>query len=624
MCFFPGAKKISMKKITTTIICLLSVVCLYAQSGFSTNLLFVAKLVGDEVVPPVTTTAIGEASFYLNSSHDSLCVNLSVRGLSGAITGVTINEGHIGGNGTMVVDLTQFIAGNKLSAIITSPALNNLFIATLMNGDFYVQITTAANPNGELRGQIEVESDWPYKASLDGSQEIVPVTTNGTGMVTFDLSRSMRSLHIRGAFENLSNTITGVVLEKVQNGNPPVVVYDLSSTLTGNIIDTEIDPDTFAIDITHGYIYLNIYTATNPTGEIRGQLIKQKTFSFDARINGNQVVPPMPTTAIGTGLISFNSTLDTLWYDFMFSGLSSPVSSVDLYSGAPGAAGTLAATLSSNPPGNRIQGSISASALPAGFFNECLMGTTYVNVSTTTNTTGEIRGQLLRFAREGFTFTIDASQETPPTSSSAVGTGIASIDRDADNLHFRMIVGGLTGPVVNAHFHNGAIGQPGLVIFDLTPYFTLTGTDDGAFNYWMKTAGFDSTKVYLFLNDQVYVNIHTSQYPNGEVRGQVLHNGTCSNIQIGVNEINLVVGEYSVYPNPFANEQLNVSFTGYENSNGNLVLRDLSGRIVSTKSVDINRGLNTYQIAGDVQSGIYMLEIQIGAERQLISKVVKM
>src|SRR5205085_8333601 len=122
-----------------------------------------------------------------------------------------------------------------------------------------------------------------------------------------------------------------------------------------------------------------------------------------------------------------------------------------------------------------------------------------------------------------------ASQETPATSSSAVGTGIASIDRDADNLHFRMIVGGLSGPVVSAHFHDGLAGQPGLVIFDLTPYFTLTGTDDGAFNYWMKSAGFDSSKVYLFLNNQVYVNIHTALFPNGEVRGQVLHSGTCSN-----------------------------------------------------------------------------------------------
>jgi hypothetical protein len=612
-----------MKRITTSLIFLLAVVNIYAQSGFTTNLLFVAKLEGEQVVPPVITTALGEASFYLNASHDSLCVNLSARGLSGPITSVTINEGPVGGTGAVVADLSSNIAGNKLSAILTMPVLNNLFIASLMNGSYYVNLGTAANPNGEIRGQMELESDLPMKSSLDGMQEITPVTTSGTGLVTFDLSRSMRSLRIRGVFESLSNTITGVVLEEVINGGPPVVIYDLSSSLSGNTIDTEIDPDTFALEITRGNVFINVYTATNPTGEIRGQLIKQLPFTFDSRLNGSQVVPPMATSAIGTGMISFNGTLDTLWYDFMFGGLSSPVTSVELYTGTPGSAGTLASALSSSASSNRSQGFISAASLPAGFFNECLTGNAYISVGTATNTSGEIRGQLLRFAREGFTFSIDASQETPATSSSAVGTGIASIDRDADNLHFRMIVGGLSGPVVSAHFHDGVAGQPGLVIFDLTPYFTLTGTDDGAFNYWMKSAGFDSSKVYLFLNNQVYVNVHTALFPNGEVRGQVLHSGTCSNASTAVNELSKIVMDYSVYPNPSANEWLNVSFTGLENAKGRLLLNDLSGRVVSENVIDINRGSNSYKIANDIKPGVYMLEIQIGNERQLISRVMR-
>src|SRR4051812_23725019 len=124
-----------MKKFTFLIICsaLIFAGNLFAQSGFTNKLLFVAKLVGEQEVPPNTTTAIGEASFALNSTRDSLCINVTTKGLSGAITGAFINEGHVGGTGAVVVDLTNNTVGNRISTIITVPVLNNLFIANLLN-----------------------------------------------------------------------------------------------------------------------------------------------------------------------------------------------------------------------------------------------------------------------------------------------------------------------------------------------------------------------------------------------------------------------------------------------------------------------------------------------------------
>jgi hypothetical protein len=251
------------------------------------------------------------------------------------------------------------------------------------------------------------------------------------------------------------------------------------------------------------------------------------------------------------------------------------------------------------------------------------MGNVYINVATAAAASGEVRGQLMRFAREGFTFSIDGSQETPATSSSAAGAGIASIDRDADNLHFRMIVSGLSGPVVSAHFHNAVAGQPGLVIFDLTPYFSLTGTDDGAFNYWMRTAGFDSSKVYLFLNDQVYVNLHTALYPNGEVRGQVLKEGICNNINIGISSPEPLAVDYSIYPNPFANEWLNVTFSGLVNGKGHLKMYDVSGRLVLDNAIEVFKGVNTYQIANTLQPGAYTLEVEVEGQKQMSRMVIR-
>lgn len=612
-----------MKKITTTIIFLLTIVSLNAQSGFSTNLLFEAKLEGAQVVPPVLTTALGESSFMLNASRDSLCINISAKGLSGPITGIMIHEGRIGSTGPVVFDLSGFIAGNRVATVITAPTLNDVFIATLMNGNYYINLVTANNPNGEIRGQIEIEADYPYKASLDGNQVVPPVTTTGTGMVTFDLSRSLRALRIRGVFENLSSAITGIVLERVSTTSPTSIVYDLTSSLTGNTIEVNIDPDTFAIHILRGNLYINVYTTNNPAGEIRGQLIKQKPFAFDTRLDGMQQVPPVATSAFGTGMIAFNGTQDTLWYDFIVSGLSGPPTMVQLNLGAAGTTGSMIADLSPNIMGNRIMGALTGSSIPSGFLDELLLSNSYVNVATSANPNGEVRGQLLRYAREGLTFTMDASQEVPVTTSTAIGTGIASIDRHGDNLHFRMTVSGLTGPVVSAHFHNAPAGQPGLVIFDLTPYFALTGTDDGAFNYWMRSAGFDSSKALLFLNDQVYVNIHTAQFSNGEVRGQVIHGASCSGLTIGVNEINPLAFNFNVFPNPFTNEQLNLQFDGLIKGDGQVRLYDLSSRIVVQQRIDVVKGINNFQIPADVVPGIYLFELKVNDETQMQMKVMK-
>ena len=64
---------------------------LQAQADHLTDkYLFAARMNGAQEVPAVSTNAVGLATFYLNDTRDTLCVEMTATGLSGAITGIQI------------------------------------------------------------------------------------------------------------------------------------------------------------------------------------------------------------------------------------------------------------------------------------------------------------------------------------------------------------------------------------------------------------------------------------------------------------------------------------------------------------------------------------------------------
>jgi hypothetical protein len=608
-----------MKKFTLALLlCTAAFITTYSQPAFTSNLLFVAKLEGDQEVPPLTTTAVGEASFALNATHDTLCINVTVKGLSGPIASVQIYQGPIGGIGTSVVDLTSSIVGTRISTYITAPQLSPQFIAAMMGNQYYLNVHTSANPGGEIRGQIGLEADIPMVATPDSSSFNPPVSSNGTGLATFDLSRNMISMHIKGHFENLSGPVTGINLQN-DSGQ---VVQNLDSFINGNDIDHVVDPTPYVVQLMNGHVYLYVNTASNPNGEIKGLVQKQLSMSFDATMDGSQETPPVPTSAMSIGMMTFSPAGDSIWYDFIAENLSGPPTQAHFHIGAPGVSGPPAIDLSGGISGNRIKGVITSN-IPAGFMDECLRGNVYVNIHTAANQLGEIRGQLRRYVREGFTYSMDAAHETPPTSSSAIGSGIASIDRDIDNLHFRMIVDGLTGPITNAHFHSAPPDTAGPIIFSLTPYFTLSGTSDVAFNYWMKNAGFDSSMAALFFTNNVYVNLHTAAFPNGEVRGNIVQGGNCSNLSTDIHSVTPLAVDFNMYPNPISSSDLHLNFEGLVRGQGLIEIDDLNGREVFHENIFVSGGENNFIVPARMLPGVYIIKMSINNSQQLIRRLIK-
>jgi len=117
-----------------------------------------------------------------------------------------------------------------------------------------------------------------------------------------------------------------------------------------------------------------------------------------------------------------------------------------------------------------------------------------------------------------FTISMTGAQETPPNLSPAAGGGIASFDSALDVISVSAFFAGLVAPATASHIHDGAPGVLGPVIVSFVP-FTPSAT-------FGSIAGgplaFPVADIPDLFAGNTYFNIHSSQFPGGEIRGQLL------------------------------------------------------------------------------------------------------
>src|SRR5262249_34674416 len=158
----------------------------------------------------------------------------------------------------------------------------DLDLVSILNGATYVNIHTAAHPDGEVRGQLYMEQDYTFAASLGGDQENPVVTTDAKGLASIHYTRGTLSFEINVQLTGLSSAITGAHLHAAAPGENGPVIVDLSSLLDGNTIrgQVTITPDDLDA-LANGNIYINVHTIDHPDGEIRGQLNYIPGITFD-------------------------------------------------------------------------------------------------------------------------------------------------------------------------------------------------------------------------------------------------------------------------------------------------------------------------------------------------------
>lgn len=613
---------------TITLFCLaIGIHTVSFADHLSGRLLFSSQLTGDQEVPPVATDGMGIGSLFLNEAKDSLCVSITVYGLSGDIDAAHIHEGAAGTNGGVVFNFGPFISGNQINTVITGDDLTPELLTAALDGMLYLNVHTAENPGGEIRGQIMLEKDMAFRAMLDPEQEVHEVTSDATGLASFNLSRTGDKVQFYGVFDNLTSPITMAHLHMAPAGVDGGVVVNLGDFLEGNTITGSFDPTEFEgllDDMLAGNIYLNVHTENFPAGELRGQVMLENRLSHDAWLDTEQEIPaPMGANGVGHSFVSLTHTMDTLYYEAQVTNLTGPITGAHFHEGAFGETGGVLINLTESVNGNRISGFVTGAALSIENINKFLSGMIYLNVHTEMNAAGEIRGQVYKLAREGYTYSLSGTQEVPAVDTDAAGTGLVSIDRGQSNVHFGFAFEGLSGPATMAHFHSAPMGENGGVIFDLGPFLDLSMNSGSATGFWtdMDEMPFEMDDAADFRGGMVYVNVHTADNPGGELRGQVVRSSICSDMTVGVfNNRRPEVESLGLFPNPvFDRARMDVSTV----SQGmyTLTVTDITGRMQSQQQVMVN-GSSLELPVRHLASGVYLLNLTNG-EAAFGAKLVK-
>jgi len=115
-------------------------------------------------------------------------------------------------------------------------------------------------------------------------------------------------------------------------------------------------------------------------------------------------------------------------------------------------------------------------------------------------------------AADELKFKLSGDMEVPPVATQATGNAKIAIDKD-------MAVSGevMTSGVVAtmAHIHRGKAGSNGPVIVPLSK-----SGDDA----WVVPAGakLSAADYKAYMDDELYVNVHSAAHPGGEIRGQLM------------------------------------------------------------------------------------------------------
>ena len=112
------------------------------------------------------------------------------------------------------------------------------------------------------------------KADMKGASEVPATTTKGTGSMTATYDTVSKKLSWKGSYADLSGPATAAHFhgpaEAGKNANVAIPITAPSSPFEGSATLTAAQ----AADFMAGKMYVNIHTAANKGGEIRGQVTK--------------------------------------------------------------------------------------------------------------------------------------------------------------------------------------------------------------------------------------------------------------------------------------------------------------------------------------------------------------
>jgi glucose/arabinose dehydrogenase/plastocyanin len=228
--------------------------------------------------------------------------------------------------------------------------------------------------------------------------------------------------------------------------------------------------------------------------------------------------PPIATSASGFGTARIEG--NQLYLDVRYSGLSSTANNAHIHGPANASvSGGILIDLGSLNGGTwgttgTLSGVITLTPAQKALI---LDGKTYINVHSGNNPGGEIRGQLMPVLMQAHMTGLNER----PTPHETPATGQSTMFLVGTQLTFNITYKDLLSTATVAHIHGPAssAGSAGVLI-DLIPYHN--GRTTNTFGSFSGTVNL-TPNIYTQLVDRLtYVNVHSTNYPAGEIRGQII------------------------------------------------------------------------------------------------------
>jgi len=220
------------------------------------------------------------------------------------------------------------------------------------------------------------------------------------------------------------------------------------------------------------------------------------------------------SAAVGTAVVQYAELVAGFFFDVTISGLQGNITSAYLH--GPSLPGGFSPNIIRDVSRVFDVGATHLKTTIAGLTPQqidwLLRGLVYVNVSTTAFPGGEVRGHIVLDGVGGAV--LGGGGEFPPNNSTGTGTAALQFVGNS-SVFYDITVQGLSGPITMAHFHGPAgfsanAGSLFTIVFDVNGrargvWSNLTRTQQG----WLSSG-------------MVYLNVHTSKYLGGEIRGQIV------------------------------------------------------------------------------------------------------
>ena len=328
---------------------------------------------------------------------------------------------------------------------------------------------------------------------------------------------------------------------------------------------------------------------------------------FSANLTGDQQNPAVTTNATGTG--TFSLTDAGLAYNITFEGITLTASHFHLAAAGTNGGVVRAIDFAGANTVSGIWTSSDTDPLTDALIADVIAGNIYVNLHTSANTGGELRGQVTLSGGLGFSANLTGDQENPPVTTAATGTGTFTLT-DA-GLAYNITFEGIT--IIASHFHLGATGVNGGVVraIDFAGANTVSGI-------WTSSDTDPLTDALIadVIAGNIYVNLHTSANTGGELRGQLLPG--IIEVPIGVvdEDVAQLPTKFQLkqnYPNPF-NPATSIEYSVPYEDKIVLTIYNILGEEV-VRLIDETQTAGNYAItwdAANIASGIYFYKLQSG------------